>query len=168
MTLIRPKEVIRRRFNVQEADKTAVFRHGEAAPVWGGRGNLLFIGMEGSGRREMARAAASLLTLEYAEAAAPDTLLRLLDGERQSVAVLFKELIDPDLISAIRGSGKAFYLMRQGQDLAAALGDPSRAPALAAAAQSLEPSFMAVAHFILPLYATGEEWLADVAEKARL
>lgn len=168
MTLIRPKVVIRRRFAVLEEDKTAVFSHGDAASEWGGRGNLLFIGMEGSGRREVAREAASMLGLEYAEAAAPETLLRLLEGEGRSVAVLFKELSDPPLVSAIRDFSKAFYLMRQASDLATAQGDPSRVPALAAAAQTMEPSFMAAAHFILPLYATREEWLEDVAEKARL
>jgi hypothetical protein len=159
---------MRRRFAVLEEDKTAVFRHGDARPQWGGRGNLLFIGMEGSGRRKMAREAASMLGLEYAEADSPQTLERLLHGEARSIAVLFRELSDPALVSSIRNSSKTFYLMRQASDLAREQGDPSRTPVLAAAAESLEPSFMAAAHFILPLYATRDEWLADVAEKARL
>lgn len=171
MTLMRPKEIIRRRFHVDEEDKTAVFRHGraEAAPIGGSSGNLFFLGMEGSGRRTLARAASVRLRLEYAEARDAPALRSLLDGKGRAVAVMTASLTeDPALAQSMRDSGKVFYLVRMPHELASRLGDASRAESLAGELARLDPLFMNAAHFILPSDETDEERIEDVAEKARL
>lgn len=63
-----PKKIIRRRFEVQDGDRTVVHCASEAhQPIGGAGGNLLFIGLPGSGRRTLARAAAERLGLAFAE-----------------------------------------------------------------------------------------------------
>ncbi len=64
-----PRNVIRRRFEVEDSGRTATHGLGNAVePIAGAGGNLLFIDMPGSGRRALARAAAQRLGLAYAEA----------------------------------------------------------------------------------------------------
>jgi len=169
MALQRPQKVIRKRFDVEEEDKTMTFRHGDTAPIGGSSGNLFFLGVDGSGRRELARAAASRLGIAYAEAATREGLETALSASGQAVAVTDPSLAgDQDLVLAMRDSGKVFLLMSLPHVLAARLGDPSRAEALAADVARYEPSFMSAAHFVLAVDATFQEMAEDVAEKALL
>jgi len=165
-----PKQVIRKRFDVQEADKSATFSSAvAAAPVGGASGSLYFVGLEGSGRRALARAAAGRLGLNYREAASRQELEAALAGTGLAVAVTDAALLEePGVVKALRASGKVFHLMSLAPVLAKRLGDPSRLEELARAVERLEPVFLGAAHFILPLAASHEEMLDDVAEKARL
>ena len=169
MSLPRPRKTVRILHQVEEPDKTMVFRHGHSAAIGGTSGNLFFAGLQGSGRRLLARDAAQALGLRYAEASHALELAGLALAPGQAVAVLNHELFaDADMVSALRESGKIFYLMRMASALAQSLGDPSRTRELAVLAQRMEPHFLRAAHCILPLEATHEEMLADVLEKARL
>lgn len=171
MAMQRPKEIIRRRFHVDEEDKTAVFRHDRAdfAPIGGSTGSLFFLGLDGSGKRALARAASVRLHLEYAEARDASDLQALLAGKAQAVAVAGSVLAEvPALALAMREAGKVFYLMRLPHELAARLGDPSRTEALADELARLDPMLLSAAHFILPSDETDEERIEDVAEKVRL
>jgi hypothetical protein len=166
---MQPKRVIRERFQVLEEDKTQTFRHElPAVPIGGSGGNLFFIGMEGSCRKTLARAVADRLGLAYAEAASPEALATARRKSGQAVAVTGVELSDPEAIVALRDSGKVFYIMSLASILVERLGTPDRLSELADTAARLEPHFMTAAHFILPVAATLEEMLDDVAEKARL
>ncbi|WP_243358025.1 hypothetical protein [Fundidesulfovibrio terrae] len=169
MSLPRPQKIIRERFDVLEEDKSLTFRHEDCAPIGGASGNLFFLGMEGSGIESLARDAAARLGLAPAEAASAGEIEALLARSGQAVAVTNSALVeDAALVSAMRASGKVFYLMSMPHVLAARLDDPSRTGALAAELSRLEPLFMNAAHFILSVDATPEEMLDDVAEKARL
>lgn len=169
MSLPRPQKVIRKRFDVEEEDKTMTFRHGDTSPIGGSSGNLFFLGVEGSGRRELARAAASRLGIAYAEAATRGDLEKLMASAGRAVAVTDPALAESrDLVQAMRDSGKVFVLMSLPHVLAARLGDPSRAEVLAADVARYEPAFMGAAHFVLTVDATFQEMAEDVAEKALL
>ena len=160
---------IRELQQVHEEGKTRTFRHGlPTASIGGPGGNLFFIGMEGSGRKTLAHAAGTLLTLAFVEAASPEALAQALGKTGQAVAVTGADLTDAETVAALREGGKVFYLMSLAPLLAERLNAPGRISELADRAASLEPSFMAAAHFILPVAATLEEMLADVAEKAGL
>lgn len=166
---MQPKRVIRERYHVLEEDKSQTFSHDVAStPIGGASGNLFFIGMEDSGRRTLARLSAERLGLALAEAESAESLARILTGSNQAVAVTGADLTDPQIVSSLRASGKVFYLMSLARILAERLGDLSRLDELASSIARLEPSFMAAAHFILPVDATQDEMALDVAEKARL
>lgn len=171
MALVRPRRFVNIPVRVEDADRTATFRHcdQDQGRIGGESGNLFFLGLPGSGRRDLARAAAARLGLEYAEAASPDELRGILAGSCSSVAVDGDFLADaPALVQDMRSSGKVFYLVRLPHELAARLGDPSRAEALAADLARLDPVFMNAADFFLTSDETEEERLEDVAMKARL
>lgn len=166
---MQPKVVIRERYDVLEEDKSLTFSHDVAhAPIGGASGNLFFIGMEGSGRRTLARLSAERLGLTLAEADNSEALGSILAGSNQAIAVTGKDLNDPDILSSLRASGKVFYLMSLAPLLAERLGAPSRLDELAESIVRLEPHFMSASHFILPIDATLDDMLLDIAEKARL
>ena len=164
-----PKNVIRQRFEVREGGRTAT--HGQAdasAPLGGTGGNLLFIGLPGSGRKTLARAAAERLGLAYAEAADTQALERSLARSGQAIAVTGMGLGAPEARERLRAAGKVFYLMSVAPILAKRLCDLSRLEELAQAVTANEPFFLQAAHFVLPLDATPEEMVEDVVEKASL
>jgi hypothetical protein len=166
---MQPKVVIRERYDVLEEDKSQTFRHDVAsAPIGGTSGNLFFIGMEGSGRRALAKLSAVRLGLALVEADSSDALESILAGSNQAVAVTGKDLSAPGILASLRASGKVFYLMSLAPLLAERMGDLSRLDKLAEDVALQEPHFMAAAHFILPVDATLDEMVLDVAEKARL
>lgn len=169
MSLPRPQKTVRILHEVEDPDKTTAFRHDPDARIGGASGNLFFAGLPGSGRRALAQAAARALGLRSAEASSAFELAGLALASGQAVAVCNHELFtDADVVSALRASGKIFYLMHMAPALAARLGDPSRLEELAGLVERMEPYFLTAAHCITPLAATGEEMLADVLEKARL
>jgi len=166
---MQPKVVIRERYDVLEEDKSHTFSHDVAsAPIGGESGNLFFIGMEGSGRRTLAQLSANRLGLALSEANSAESLERILTESNQAVAVTGVDLTDPRIVSSLRASGKVFYLMSLAQLLAQRLGDLTKLDDLAETIVRLEPHFMNAAHFILPVDATLDEMVLDVAEKARL
>lgn len=168
-----PKNVIRQRFEVRESGRTAT--HGQAdasAPIGGTGGNLLFIGLPGSGRKTLARSAAARLGLAYAAAADAQALEYALARSGQAIAVTGTVtgmgLGAPEARERLRAAGKVFYLMSVAPILAKRLGDLSRLEELAQAVTANEPFFLQAAHFVLPLDATPEEMVEDVVEKASL
>ena len=166
---MRPKAVIRERYDVLEEDKTRTFSHDVAdAPLGGDSGNLFFIGMPGSGRKTLAGLSAARLGLALAEADCAESLARILTGSNQAVAVTGVDLTAPGVASSLRASGKVFYLMCLAPLLAERMGDLSRLEELVPEVERLEPHFLAAAHFILPVDATQDEMIENVAEKARL
>lgn len=164
---------IRERFDVQEEDKTQSFSHDVAGQPLGGAGaSLFFVGMPGSGRRELARRTAQALGLEYAEADTPESLAALAGDLKQARAVAVTAdgavLADPATRDALRAGGKVFYLMSAAPILARNLGKLERVEDILRQLEALEPHFMNAAHFVLPVASSMEEMLEDVAEKARL
>ncbi|MFZ5426534.1 MAG: hypothetical protein ACOZEN_06145 [Thermodesulfobacteriota bacterium] len=169
MSLPRPQKVIRKRFDVEEEDKSMTFRHGETAPIGGSSGNLFFLGLPGSGRRELAQDVAGRLGLRYTEAASAADLDAALAGSGQAVAVTQTSIVEsPEAVQAMRASGRVFVLTILPHELAARLGDPSSAGELARKWERLEPLMLAAAHFILPLDESFEELAWDAVWKARL
>lgn len=167
---MRPQHVIRVRHDVLEEDKTATFSHGvPSGSIGGAQDALFFIGLEGSGRRALAQAAAARLGLAYAEASTRAGLDALLALPGQAVAVTDAALgADPDAIQAMRARGKVFHLMGVAPILARNLGRPDRLEELADLAERYEPLFMSAAHFVIPPATPLEEAVEDVAEKSRL
>jgi len=187
-----PKKLIRQRFDVLEKGRTATHGRAEASqPIGGAGGNLLFIGLPGSGRKTLARAAAGRLGLTYAETAGPagaaelDALAhaeaarmagpasqagldQLLARSGQAIALTGVDLGASEVRERLRAAGKVFYLMSVAPILAKRLGDLSRLEELAGAVAAHEPFFLQTAHFVLPLDATPEEMADNVAEKACL
>lgn len=164
-----PKKVIRRRFDVLDEDRTAI--HGKAGtctPIGGAGGNLLFIGLPGSGRKTLARATAQRLGLTYAEASEKAGMEALLARSGQAIAVTGVDLGTPEMRNRLRAAGKVFYLMSVAPILAKRLGDLLRLEELAEAVTTHEPFFLQTAHFVLPIDATPEEMAQDVTEKAPL
>lgn len=167
---MRPAKTIRKLFEVEEKDKTATFSHAVSTGCIGGAsGNLFFLGLEGSGGRELARASAERLGLEYAEASSSAELAALLARCSVAVAVTSPELgADPEAVQAMRACGKVFHLMGVAPILAKNLGRVDRLEEIAAQVERFEPAFMSAAHFVIPPATPLGEALEDVAEKSRL
>ena len=147
-------------------------RREDYADVWRDTGNVVLVGLPGSGKAELAgllaeRTGAPVLT--------PVTGSEAVEGLDASgaVIVLADELVeDPDVQPLIHGAGKVFYLMADSNTLSARVAErdgvedrESLWRDMSARLATMEPLFYGALHFILQAGGTMEEMVEDAMEK---
>jgi hypothetical protein len=173
------KYLINEEYDVQDAGAAKGFARGERredyADPWRETGNVVLVGLPGSGRGELARLLSGrtdkpVLTPPDARAAAA-----ALRGQG-AIIVLDDRLVDnPGVQPLIHGAGKVFYLLadtrllsgrvaeREGLEGDEAAEDLWRR--LSARLAEVEPTFYGVLHFILQGVQSPEELVDDALEK---
>lgn len=170
------KYLINERYDVLEADKSKAFAKGEKredyADAWQDTGNVVLIGLAGSGKAELAKLIGEKTGKTVIAPSDADTASEALEGEG-GIIVLDEALVDdPSVQPRIHGAGKVFYLMAdtrllserivergEGEDKEALWRD------LSARLARLEPVFYSVLHFILQGSQSSEELVGDAMEK---
>ncbi|WP_338670083.1 hypothetical protein [Pseudodesulfovibrio methanolicus] len=173
------KYLINEEYDVQEAGAAKTFGKGERrrdyADPWRETGNVVLIGLPGSGRAELARLLADRMgkpVLIPSEAQAAAEALQGLGA----IIVLDDRLVDdPGVQPLIHGAGKVFYLMadtRLLSDRVAGRGGVEGEEAaedlwrqLSARLAEVEPVFYGVLHFILQGAQSPEDLVGDALEK---
>eukprot|EP00828_Plagiopyla_frontata_P032023 TRINITY_DN41819_c0_g1_i1.p1 TRINITY_DN41819_c0_g1~~TRINITY_DN41819_c0_g1_i1.p1 ORF type:complete len:443 (-),score=100.12 TRINITY_DN41819_c0_g1_i1:191-1519(-) len=161
---------------VEDPEASKTFGKGEKredyADAWRDTGNVVLIGLPGSGKAELAvllaeRTGAPVLT----PASGPEAAEEL--GASGAVIVLDDGLVgDPDVQPLIHGAGKVFYLMADSNTLSARVAERDGVEGreqlwrdMSARLAAMEPVFYGALHFILQAGGTMEEMVADAMEK---
>lgn len=147
-------------------------KRGDYADAWRDTGNVVLIGLAGSGKAELAgllagRTGAPVLS----PADGPGAVEAL--GSSGAIIVLDDGLVgNPEVQPLIHGAGKVFYLMADSNTLSARVakrdGVEDREPLwreTSARLAAMEPVFYGALHFILQAGGTMEEMVADAMEK---
>jgi hypothetical protein len=170
------KYLINEEYAVEDDGAAKGFSRGERREdyddPWRETGNVVLIGLPGSGRAELARLLAEHTdkpVLAPSDAGSAGEALR----GRGSIIVLDDGLVDNPVVQPlIHGAGKVFYLMadtrllservagRKGMDDAEQLWR-----GLSARLAEVEPTFYGVLHFILQGARSSDELVADALEK---
>jgi len=170
------KYLINEEYAVEEAGAAKAYGRGERredyADPWKETGNVVLLGLPGSGRRELARLLAertgkSAIVPEDAQAAAE--ALR----ESGAVIVLEDRLVDaPEVGPLIHSAGKVFYLMADTHLLSKRVAERDGIAdadelwrGLSARLAEVEPVFYSVLHFILQGAEQPQDLLDDAMEK---
>jgi shikimate kinase len=170
------KYLINEEYDVKDAGAAKGFARGERredyADPWRETGNVVLIGLPGSGRAELARLLAArtdkpVLTPPDAKGAA-----EVLQA-RGAIIVLEDSLVDdPAVQPLIHGAGKVFYLMADTRLLSGRVAGREGLEdteelwrRLSARLAQVEPTFYGVLHFILQGAQSPEELVDDALEK---
>ena len=170
------KYLINEEYAVEEAGAAKGFARGERredyADPWRETGNVVLIGLPGSGRAELARLLAGrtdkpVLTPQDAQGAT-----EALQGQG-AIIVLRDDLVDAaEVQPLIHGAGKVFYLMADTRLLSGRVAEregTADAEAtwrkLSARLAEVEPTFYGVLHFILQGAQSPKELVDDALEK---
>ena len=170
------KYLINEQYEVEDAGAAKAFGRGERredyADAWSAAGNVILLGLPGSGRAELARLIAErtgqpVLTPEDARAAA-----EALRGTGAIIVLADRLVDDPEVQPLIHGAGKAFYLLADtrllSERVAGRDGIDDRETLwrqLSARLVEVEPTFYGVLHFILQGAQSPEELVGDALEK---
>lgn len=170
------KYLINEKYDVEDAGAAKGFVRGERredyADPWRETGNVVLIGLPGSGRAELARLLSGrtdkpVLAPPDARAAA-----EALRGRGAIIALEDGLVDDPEVQPLIHGAGKVFYLMADTRLLSGrvaerdGLGDAEELwRRLSARLAEVEPTFYGVLHFILQGAQSPEELVDDALEK---
>lgn len=170
------KYLINEQYDVEDAGATKGFGKGEAredyADAWADTGNIVLIGLRGSGKRALAELLAARTGLPVLVPDSAAQALEVLGGEKK-IVVLSDDLVEDETVQPrIHGSGKVFYLMADSNTLSARIaGGASESEReqvwrdLSARLACLEPAFYSVLHFILQAAQSPEEMMEDALEK---
>lgn len=169
------KYLINEQYDVDEADANKAFGKGEKredyADAWKNTGNAVLIGLDGSGKAELAQALADQTGLEMVVPTKIDDAVAALKGNEQ-IIVLNDALVEgPEVQALIHASGKVFYLMVDSNTLATRVAEREGVEDqeqlwrdLSARLALMEPVFYSVLHFILQPK-PAEEMVQDALEK---
>ena len=161
---------------VEDPEASKSFGKGEKredyADGWRDTGNVVLVGLPGSGKAELA---GLLAERTGAPVLAPVDVSGAVEalGASGAIIVLADELVgDPDVQPLIHGAGKVFYLMADSNTLSARVAERDGVEDreqlwrdLSARLAAMEPTFYGVLHFILQPSETMEEMVADAMEK---
>jgi len=170
------KYLIKEEYGVEDAGAAKGFARGERredyADPWRETGNVVLIGLPGSGRSELARLLAGRTDKGVLTPPDARTAVEALQGQG-AIIVLDDPLVDdPEVQPLVHGAGKVFYLMadtrllsdrvaeREGLEDAEALWRR-----LSARLAEVEPTFYGVLHFILQATQRPEELVDDALKK---
>ena len=170
------KYLINEEYEVQEAGVAKAFGRGERredyADAWKDTGNVILVGLSGSGKNELARMLADRTGLEIVSPKAAEDAIAVLGGTGQIVVLEDRLVEDIDVQPHIHGSGKVFYLMADTRLLADRVADRDSVEdrdslwrELSARLAVLEPMFYGVLHFIMQATQSPEELVDDAMEK---
>ncbi|CCH50591.1 nucleoside/nucleotide kinase family protein [Pseudodesulfovibrio piezophilus] len=170
------KFLINEQYDVEEPDVSKAFGQGEKradyADAWKDTGNIVLIGLAGSGKRALSLLLNQEIGLPVVVPENSAEAKRSLDGTRQ-IVVLDDALVEDLAIQPyIHGAGKVFYLMTDSNTVSERLAigrsgcDKQELWEKSSARLALmEPVFYSVLHFILPAGNSPEEILGDALEK---
>ncbi|WP_207262537.1 hypothetical protein [Desulfovibrio sp. Huiquan2017] len=170
------KYLINEEYDVEDAGAAKGYARGERredyADPWRETGNVVLLGLPGSGRSELARLLAERTGKPVLSPEAPGAAAEALAG-RGAIIVLPDRLADhPDVRPLIHGAGKVFYLMADTRLLAGRVAERDGVAdtdalwrELSARLAEVEPIFYSVLHFILQGTRTPGELMDDALEK---
>lgn len=171
-------QFIRKEFQVDDADKTTIFRHDTPAPrpTMPGGGIIYIIGLPGSGKSAVAEGLARALGCPAEELPLdqPDAALdRILAAGQAVVEVPYKLLLGESFRARLGSTGRVLYLMASVEAMAARLAKTPEEQAqarerLGRLRTSYEPLIMQTLHLMAPADAPLNEVLADVLERVRM
>lgn len=170
------KYLINERYDVEDAEASTAFSKGEKredyADAWKDTGNVVFVGLPGSGKAELAQLVSERTGMEVDVPISTSEAIDALGGSGR-IIILTDDLVeDAQVQPLIHGSGKVFYLLadtrllsdrvskRKGEGEADDLWR-----SLSARLAVMEPVFYSVLHFILQGAQSPEELLSDALEK---
>lgn len=172
------KIMINEYYDVEDADATKAFGKGEKredyADAWRDSGNIVLIGLPGSGKAAMAEILAERTGQPLMNPADAEEAVQTLGGEN-GVIVLDDRLVEDQAVQpVIHGSGKVFYLMADSNTLSQRVAELDGAEdreslwqEMSARLAVMEPVFYSVLHFILQAAQPQEELVEDALEKVR-
>ncbi len=174
-------QFIRKEFKIDEADKTAVYRHDTPAPrpSMPGGGIIYIIGLPGCGKSAVAERLASALGCTAQElpldepGAALNRILADAPAGPAVVEVPYKLLLGEEFRTRLGSTGRVLYLMASVEAMAERLATTAEEQAkvrerLGRLRTSYEPLFMQTLHLMAPADAPLDEVLADVLERVRM
>lgn len=169
-------DMVNEQVDVNEAEARKDFGKGDKredyADAWSMAGNVVLIGLPGSGKGDLARLIGEKTQMKVRSSLAVQEAIDALGGENQ-ILVLEDSLVEmPEVQGLIHGAGKVFYLMADSKTLSARVAeregveDPEELwRELSARLAVMEPQFYGVLHFILQATESPEELLGDALEK---
>ncbi len=169
------KHLIKEQYDVDDAGATKEFIKGEKredyADAWKDTGNIVLVGLPGSGKAVLAEGLAQRTGLDVLVPKSMEDAIESLKGEK-SIVVLEDSLVESDGVQPlVHGAGKVFYLMVDTNTLSTRLAEREKVEDkeqlwhdLSARLAVMEPIFYGVLHFIL-LPQSAEETLEDALEK---
>lgn len=172
------KHFIKEQYNVEAPDAAKDYGKGERredfADPWRETGRVALVGLEGSGKRNLAALLAERMGVPVVVPEDAGQAASALEGER-AVIVLDDSLVEDEAVQPlIHSAGKVFYLLADTRTLAGRVAERDGVDrekvwnALSDRLAVMEPVFYSVLHFILQAGDTSEEMAADAMEKIAL
>ena len=160
---------LKKQVEVEDPSRTMTFgpeSRRKGRPFDSGTENLYFLGLPGSGRKTLAKAAAMRFGLEYvdltADAATEQALAALLT-QSGKCAVLGRRSLKFEGVQETLARSRTYFLMADMPFLLRRLdGDESLRPAIIKDLQDLEPACMALARHLLRAEADQADLLAQI------
>lgn len=154
------KYLINEQYDVEDSEATKAFAKGEKredyADAWQDTGNVVLIGLAGSGKAALAQ---SLSERTGAEVVTPKSATDAVEylGKEHRIIVLDDTLVEsPEVNPLIHAAGKVFYLMADSNTLATRVAERDHVEDreqlwrdMSARLAVMEPMFYGVLHFIM-------------------
>lgn len=173
------KHLINEQYDVQESDAKRSFGKGDKredyADAWQDTGNVVLIGLAGSGKAALAELVAERTGMDRLTPESAEEAVSAL-GMTGKIIVLDDKLVEvPEVQSLIHGSGKVFYLMVDTNLLSTRIAERESLEDreqvwrdMSARLAIMEPIFYSVLYFILQGAMSPEELVEDAMEKIAL
>lgn len=170
------KYLINEQYDVEDAETTKEFGKGEKredyADAWSDTGNIVLVGLPGSGKRALGELLAGRTGLSVCLPKSAEEAQEALGGEKK-IVIISDELVGDETVQPlIHGSGKVFYLMADSNTLSSRVADSASDEEreqvwrdCSARLAVMEPAFYSVLHFILQAAQSPEEMVEDALEK---
>lgn len=170
------KHLINEKYDVEEAEASRGFGKGDKredyADAWKNTGNVILVGLPGSGKQHLAASLSERTGLEVVVPSRPEQAVEVLGGQ-EAIIILDDTLVEDESVQPlIHGAGKVFYLMANSNALSVHVaGDGSEEERervwrdLSARLGVMEPVFYSVLHFIIQAGQEPEAVLEDALEK---
>jgi shikimate kinase len=170
------KHFINEQYDVEEPDASRSYSTGtrreDYADSWKSTGNIIFVGLAGSGKTALSGLLSERTGLNVQVPTNPEDAVEAL-GANGQIVVLDDGLVENEGVRAgIHAAGKVFYLMAESRTLSSRLAerqgiaDPEQLwRDMSARLAVMEPVFYSVLHFILQAGQSPESLLDDALEK---
>ncbi|QGY40819.1 hypothetical protein GM415_12015 [Pseudodesulfovibrio cashew] len=170
------KYLINEEYDVEEAGATKSFAKGDRredyADAWRNTGNVILMGLPGSGKRALADLLAERTGLPVVAPGDAERAVEALGGENRIIILNDTIMEAPTVRPLVHGAGKGFYLMNDSNTLADRVAQRDGVEdrdalwrELSARLAVMEPLFYETLHFILQPGQTPEEMVEDALEK---
>lgn len=170
------KYLINEQYDVEEAGASKGFGKGEKredyADPWTDSGNVVLVGLPGSGKAELAALLSKRLECPVQTPNTAEEAVHALGGQKQIIVLSDNLVENAEVQPHIHGAGKVFYLLIDTNTLSRRLvsgdgdGEQERVwQELSERLVVMEPVFYSVLHFILQATQGPDELLGDALEK---